>query len=199
MSKAPDVVVTGLHVPQVRVWARVLVSPERLAEVKESILHRGTAHLDRGDILEVETACGDEKGLALRVNIHAKGGNFELLPAGFSLVAWDGIAGGISVFGDNQDELAAMYGPVLDALLYRERVVVGRCNLDADTITSIVVGGVSVTFERDGTKDEAEPDDDRDEAYRASMGRQAELKQALEAEKLVAMKLRVFKPALRSA
>ncbi|TXN47345.1 hypothetical protein [Methylobacterium sp. WL7] len=199
MSKAPEFVVTGLHVPKVHFWARVLVGPDRLAQVREGILHRGNVYLDRGDILEIETECGDEKGLALRVNTHPDDGRIDLLPTGFCLVAWNGVAGDINIYGDNQDEFAAMYAPILDALLYRDRVGRGHGFLDANKITSIVVGGVTVFFERDGTKDEAEPDDDRDEAYRASIGRQAGLKAALAAEKLVAMKLQRFKPARRAA
>lgn len=55
MSRKPEIVVTGLHVPNVHLWARVLVSPDRLAAAKESIIHRGAVHLSRWDVLEIET------------------------------------------------------------------------------------------------------------------------------------------------
>lgn len=197
MSKAPEFVVTGLHVPSVHSWARVLVTPDRLSEVKESVLHRGSVHLHRGDVLEIETECGSERGLAIRANTRTDMG-FELLHPGFCLVAWNGIAGDISVYSDNDDELAAMYVPIVDALFHRDRVVVGPGFIDADRITSIVVGGVTVFFEREASaKPEGGPD--QDDLYRSSMWRQHELKAALEAERLNGMKLRRFKPANGSA
>ena len=201
MSRKPEIVVTGLHVPNVHFWARVLVSPDRLSAAKESIIHRGAVHLGRGDVLEIETECDDEKGLALRVNAHLNGGHVDLLPSGFCLAAWNGIAGSINIYGDNQDELAAMYGPILDALLYRGRARGGAVYIDADKIDSIVVGGVTVFFERDGVKDEVEADgeQDQDAAYLASVKRQKELRTALAAERLRNMTLHRFTPGRRSA
>jgi len=67
MSKAPEFVVTGLHMPGVQFSARVLVSPERLSKVKENILHFGSVCLQRGERLEIETRCGESLGLAVSV------------------------------------------------------------------------------------------------------------------------------------
>lgn len=203
MAKAPQLVVTGVHVPMVRFWAQVLVSPDRLQDVKHSILQQGSVVLRHGEVLEIDTMPGDETEEALTV----RHGEVERL-TGASLVAWNQ-TGDVTVYSHDADRVAVLTDPIRIALVDREpdELLTKAVLLHCETIDSIQVGGVHVYFDRIvETYDDVAPKDDlaeegdpEDEAYRASMGRQAGLKAALEAEKLTAKKLRRFRAVLRGS
>lgn len=194
MAKAPQFVVTGVHVPQVRFWARVLVSPDRLQDVKHGILLQGHVVLRHGEVLEIDTMPGDEVEPAMTV----RHGEVERL-TGASLVAWND-TGDVTVYSDDAGRVAVLTDPIRIALVDREpdELLTKAVLLHCETIDAIHVGGVRVYFDRvvETYDDDADPED---EAYRASMGRQAGLKAALEAEKLTAMKLRRFRAVLRGS
>ncbi|KQU31077.1 hypothetical protein ASG63_16390 [Methylobacterium sp. Leaf94] len=202
MSKAPEFVVTGVHVPQVDFWARVLINPERLQQVKHSILTLGQVYLQPGEVLEVDTRSKEDIERAMTV-MHPRAGRL----VGACLVAWNEIKSDVTVYGSNSDRIASVADCVVSALSGRTGPFKwDRKNqailLHSDHLDSIRVGSVHVHFDR-AEDPEVEPDDDSvdpdDEAYCASMARQSELKAALQAERLNGLKLRRFKPAQRSA
>lgn len=150
MSKKPEFVVTGLHIPAVHFWARVIVSPERLQQVKESILQCGQVLLNPGEVLQVDTQGGDEITNALTVT-----DNETSSLRATCLVAWNG-RDDVTIYGDGTDFLAAVARTVEDVLLGNPGCSRGR-GVNADDLLSIQVGDVQVFFPR---KEEEEPADE---------------------------------------
>lgn len=144
MSKAPEFVVTGVHVPKVRFWARVLVRPDRLQQVKQSILRMGRAHLRPGEVLEVDTMPGDEIEEAMTV-MHR---DVDRL-TGACIVAWNE-TGDVTIYSDDADRVAAITAPVTIALVDRDphELLTKAVCLHCETIDSIHVGSVHVHFDR---------------------------------------------------
>lgn len=157
MSKMPEFVVTGVHIPAVHFWARVLVSPERLQQVKESILRMGQVFLQPGDVLQVDTR-PDVADAAIRRALTVADYDVETLRA-TCLVAWNELGGDITIYGDDADHLAAIAQPVGRALAGEPTVSlrgVGT-SLHSESLNSIRVGDVEVFFAR---KDREEPEDE---------------------------------------
>lgn len=159
MSKAPEFVVTGMTVPSVRFWARVLVRPHRLQDVKQSIIWHGRAVLQPGELLQIDTDPGD--GIERAVTV---GDPDAKRPWGHCIVAWNEIAD-VTVYGDDGDHLAAITEPVVDALVDRNprELITKEIWLHSDRIDSIHVGGVHVHFDRDGDRKKVGPIDEVDE------------------------------------
>ncbi|WP_198580331.1 hypothetical protein [Methylorubrum sp. DB1722] len=146
----------GVHVPAVHFWARVLVTPERLHQVKERVLRTGQVFLQPGEVLQIDTrgsGDGDEIAPAVTVTDYDPG-----TPRSTCLVAWND-RDDVTIYGDETDTLAALAGPVSDALAGIR--LPGRdgpgVTLNAELLRSVRVGNVHVSFPR---KDREEPETD---------------------------------------
>lgn len=157
MPRTPEFVVTGLHVPKVHFWARVLVRPDRLQQVKHSILTMGQVFLQPGEVLEVETRPKEDIERAMTVSDYD-----AERPWGACIVAWNETAGDVIVYGDDADHIAAIAEPVAEAMAGygRQAHVDPGVYLDCNRISSIRVGDVHVYFERETKADtEKEPNE----------------------------------------
>lgn len=145
MSRKPEIVVTGVHVPGVHLWARVLVRPDRLQQVKHSILVMGRADLQPGEILEIDTDPGEGPEQAVTV-----GDPGAERPWGPGIIAWNEFRADVTIYADDVDHLAAISEPVVTALFGRapRELLTKAVWLHSDRIDSIHVGGVHVHFER---------------------------------------------------
>ena len=195
MAKAPEFVCTGVHLPKVHYWARVLVAPERLQRVKHGILTMGYVCLRPGEVLEIDTRAGDDLGRAVTA-----GDPDAKAPLGACLVAWNGTED-ITVFADDAHHEAAIAEPVRAALLDRQpdELISRAVWLHCDRIASIRVGGVQVFFDRseDRKKEglgEGEPAGDFDGLSDATCGVPSPLK-VIHAQMQVAKAIRALREA----
>ena len=113
MQTTPEIVGTGLHVPKVHFWARVLVRPDRLQQVKHNILTMGLVFLKPGEVVEIDTRPGDDMKHAMTVGDH---GATKPFPA--CIVTWNEIVGDITIYADDAAHLAAIADPVATALAH---------------------------------------------------------------------------------
>ena len=158
MAKTPEFVCTGLHLPRVHYWARVLVTPERLQRVKHGILTMGHVCLKPGERLEIDTCPGDDIERAL-----SAGDPDTKAPLGACLVAWNGTED-ITVYADDADHVAAISEPVTMALVTRQphELITKEVWLHSDRINSIRVGGVQVSFDRSEDRAKKGPADEEE-------------------------------------
>ncbi|KQO91639.1 protein of unknown function [Methylorubrum extorquens] len=142
MARVPEFVVTGVHIPRVHFWARVLVEPERLQQVKDLALRQGQIFLNPGEVLQVDTSGTRERERALTVS------GFETdTPRLTCLVAWNEIAGDITIYGDDTDDLPVIARSV-EIALTGMAAAQGGVALRFEGLTSIQVGDVQVFFPR---------------------------------------------------
>ena len=169
MAKTPEFVVTGLHVPKVHFWARVLVAPERLQRVKHGILTMGQVFLKPGERLEIDTCPGEDIERALTA-----GDPDTKPPFGPCLAAWNG-TGDVTVYADDADHAAAIAEPVTTALVTRQPFerMDRAVWLHSDRIASIRVGDVHVYFERSEDRAKEGPADEEEADHAPKEWRQA--------------------------
>lgn len=156
MSKAPEIVVTGLLVRDVHLWACVLVRPERLQDVKHSIVTMGRADLQPGEILQIDTNPGE--GIERAVTVGDPGAE---RPWGPGIVAWNEFRSDVTIYADDVGHIAAISEPVVTALIGRGpfELMSKEVWLHSDRIDSIHVGGVHVYFDRsEDTKEGINPE-----------------------------------------
>lgn len=159
MARTPEFVVTGLHVPAVHFRARVLVTPERLQQVKEGALQRGQIFLNPGEVLQIDTR-PDDVATSPRRALTVKDDDAKTLRA-MCLVAWNELGGDITIYGDDADRLASIAQLVGDALSGEPCGGIRGLGawLHASHLTSIQVGDVHVFFPRRGEEEKFETDE----------------------------------------
>ncbi|MCG5246854.1 hypothetical protein LPC10_17795 [Methylorubrum sp. B1-46] len=158
MAKKPDFVVTGVHIPKVHFWARVLVTPERLQQVTDLALRQGQVFLNPGEVLQIDTRIGDDSAPAETIRTFTIRDYEADTPCATCLVAWNGTAGDITMYGDDADILACLASSANGLFSGATRMVEDDgFALNSDLLSSIKVGDVQVFFPR---KAREEPEDE---------------------------------------